>query len=63
MVRVSVAIDGTPTDTRIDASSGHPALDEAAMDAVRQWRFLPARQNDRPVVASAEVPIVFRLED
>ena len=63
MVGVSVATDGTPIDTRVDASSGHPALDEAAMDAVRRWRFVPGTQNDRPVVASAQVPIVFRLQD
>jgi periplasmic protein TonB len=63
MVGVSVATDGTPIDTRIDLSSGHPALDEAAMEAVRRWRFVPASQDDRPVVASAQVPIVFRLQD
>jgi periplasmic protein TonB len=63
MVGVSVAADGTPIDTRIDLSSGHPALDEAAMEAVRQWRFVPGSQDNRPVVASAEVPIVFRLQD
>jgi protein TonB len=63
MVGVSVAADGTPIDTRIDLSSGHKALDEAAMEAVRGWRFVPGSQDNRPVVASAEVPIVFRLQD
>jgi protein TonB len=63
MVGVSVATDGTPIEARIERSSGHPALDEAAVEAVRQWRFVPGRQDDRPVVASAEVPIVFHLQD
>ena len=41
--------------------SVHPLLDEAALDAVRELRFRPGRQRDRPVAVRMSLPIVFRL--
>jgi protein TonB len=46
----------------VDTSSGSTALDEAALDAVRKWRFVPAKRGAQPVEAWHLVPIVFRLE-
>ena len=43
--------------------SGHAALDEAALAAVRVWRFVPAMRGGFPVAAVAEVPIRFTLTD
>jgi protein TonB len=63
IVRVNVSPDGEPLTLSIAHSSGSTTLDEAAMAAVRQWRFVPARQSGQPVAAAAEVPIVFRLEN
>jgi protein TonB len=37
-------------------------LDDAALDAVRQWRFTPARLNDRPVPVVMTVTVTFTLE-
>lgn len=39
IVRATVQPDGRVADTQIDTSSGHLALDEAALRAVRQVRF------------------------
>lgn len=40
-----------------------PMLDEAAIDAVRQWRFFPARARDgRTVRAKVRIPIRFTLQ-
>ncbi|ASJ23956.1 TonB_C domain containing protein [Laribacter hongkongensis] len=47
----------------IDTSSGFARLDQAAVTAVRQWRFAPARHGDVPVAAWARVPIRFRLDE
>ena len=63
IVRVSVSADGEPLTLSIARSSGSTVLDEAAISAVRQWRFVPASQSGHPVAAQAEVPIVFRLEN
>lgn len=40
-----------------------PGLDEAALEAVRRWRFRPARQRDVPVPVWYYVPIRFSLKD
>ena len=61
LLRVFVTPDGTAGDVRIQNSSGSPLFDAAAMAAVRQWRFVPARQGETAVAAWVQVPIVFRL--
>ncbi len=38
-VAVDIAPDGSVTNVRIMQSSGHPELDEAAVNAARGWRF------------------------
>jgi protein TonB len=62
-VRVLVGEDGRPQEVTIGKSSGESALDESAMDAVRQWRFEPARRNGVPVRAWAIIPVEFKLID
>lgn len=61
-LKVRVTREGAPADVTIDRTSGSSALDHAAMEAVRGWRFVPARQGSQPVEAWVLVPIVFRLE-
>lgn len=62
-VRVLVGEDGRPQEVTIGKSSGEAALDQAAMDAVRHWRFEPARRDGLPVRAWAIIPIEFKLID
>jgi protein TonB len=65
VVVVHVAIDesGRAWQVTIRDSSGHPVLDDVALDTVRQWRFSPARQGGRAVASAIEVPIRFSLTD
>ncbi len=63
VLRVNVGPAGTALAVAVGRSSGFPVLDNAAVDAVRNWRFIPATEGGRPVPATAEVPVVFRLED
>jgi periplasmic protein TonB len=61
VLRVFVAVDGTPERVDVLQSSGHDSLDGSAVDTVRtRWRFLPARRNGIPVEDSVQVPIRFR---
>lgn len=60
---VLVSADGQPQRIEVRQSSGHGRLDEAAMEAVRGWRFVPARRAGRPVPAEVRVPINFALEN
>lgn len=62
-VKVLVGTDGRPRDVVIDRSSGDPRLDDAALDAVRQWRFEPARSDGKAVQTRLAVPIRFELID
>jgi protein TonB len=62
LLRVQVTADGRAGSVEIETSSGHERLDRAALDAVRRWRFVPAKRGDEAVAASALVPIVFSLE-
>ena len=61
-LQVQVSALGTASQVHIKQGSGYPRLDQAALNTVRLWRFVPARQGDEAVSASVVVPIVFRLE-
>jgi len=61
-LRVLVAQDGLPMRVDIESSSGSQRLDAAALEAVRNWRFVPARQGEKATESWVLVPIVFRLE-
>ena len=43
-------------------SSGYERLDRAAVEAVRHWRFAPARRGTETIAAWALVPILFQLD-
>lgn len=62
-VRVLVGENGKVQEVTLDRSSGESALDESALEAVRTWRFEPARRNGVPVRAWAIVPVEFKLLD
>lgn len=64
LVVLEVHLDaaGAVETLRVKDSSGHAVLDQAALKAVRVWRFHPARIAGVPVAATIEVPIRFRLE-
>jgi VWFA-related protein/TonB family protein len=59
-LEVTVGADGVPKDIRVVRPD--PALSDAAVTAVRQWRFAPARKNGQPVESTVTLPISFRLE-
>ena len=42
--------------------SGPLPLQQAAMDALRQWTYEPSRLNDEPVPAQVLVVIKFRIK-
>jgi protein TonB len=59
---VQVGPDGRVLDLSVLGSSGFPALDQAALRAVRGWRFDPGTQDGRAVFSTTQVGITFRLE-
>ena len=63
LLRVLVDDQGRSKHVEINHSSGSEILDRAAADAIKRWRFYPARYGDQPVESWLRVPIEFRLAD
>jgi periplasmic protein TonB len=61
-VRVLVDPNGRPSDVSVAQSSGHPRLDQAAMEAIKKWRFAAAVQGGSAVAAYTTVKVTFRLD-
>jgi periplasmic protein TonB len=62
LLKVHVLVDGRVGDVVVQETAGHPDLDHAAADAVRRWRFEPARRGDDPVAMWVMLPVEFRLK-
>jgi protein TonB len=62
VLRVRVLADGSCGQAAVQQSSGHEVLDASALEAVREWRFVPAKRNGQPVESWVNVPINFNLE-
>ncbi len=61
LLRVLVDAKGLAQQVEIKASSGSRRLDQAATEAVKKWRFIPAKRGNQPIVGWALVPINFQL--
>jgi protein TonB len=62
-LRVQVSAEGLSDTVRVEKSSGYDMLDECAVEAVKRWRFIPAKRGETPVASSVIVPIDFSLTD
>jgi periplasmic protein TonB len=63
LLKMRITAQGRVEDVQVARSAGHPDLDESAMEAVRRWRFEPARRNGEPVAEDAVLlPVVFQLQ-
>lgn len=63
LLRVKVSAQGLSDAITVEKSSGHEMLDESAIEAVKKWRFIPAKRGNTPVASSVIVPIVFTLRN
>ncbi|HEY7978753.1 MAG TPA: TonB family protein [Rhizomicrobium sp.] len=63
LVDVWVTDDGTAKKVGIHKTSGYPDLDDAAINAVRSWKFLPAMQDGSPTSGLTVVQIYFQPPD
>jgi len=58
-LRATVGTDGRVQEVRI--ISGNPLLVQAAVNAVRQWRYKPCELNNQPVAMQTDIVVTFRL--
>jgi bla regulator protein blaR1 len=62
LLRVLVTAGGLAEQVEVERSSGSDELDQAAIDAVRNWKFNAASNGHAPVPAWVNVPITFSLD-
>ncbi len=60
MLLVKVNPDGSVDTVSLHNTSGYDRLDQAAMQAVARWHFVPGRRGDEAISASVIVPISFK---
>lgn len=63
ILAVHILATGSVDEIRLKKSSGYPRLDNAAIAAVRKWRYIPARQGNAPIPFWHTQAIRFSLTD
>lgn len=61
ILRVQVSTDGKPLEVTVKTSSGYARLDHAALEVVKQWEFVPAKQGEQTLASWVDVPLQFSL--
>jgi TonB family protein len=62
-IEAVIARDGTVQSVRVLSAGVHPELAQAAVDAVRQWRFTATLLNGTPVDITMTTTVEFTLSD
>ena len=60
-VKLHAIIGKSGAVEQLQVVSGHPLLVQAALDAVRQWRYQPTLLNGEPVEVDTEIDVIFSL--
>ncbi|MDI9239662.1 energy transducer TonB [Lysobacter sp. LF1] len=59
VLQLSIGTDGRPASVEVFRGSGVAALDKAALEGVRGWRFKPATRDGQPLTSKLQVPVNF----
>jgi len=60
-VRLSAIIDKEGKIAELKVIGGHPMLVEAALTAIKKWRYRPTLQGGEPVEVATQITVNFRL--
>jgi protein TonB len=63
ILRVDVDERGDVLAVKVEYTDGNAALDEAALQAARGWRYYPALSHGKPHADSIRVPVEFKAAD
>jgi TonB family protein len=61
VVVIEATIEESGRLDHLNVVEGHPMLIDAAIDAVRQWRYIPAKLHGVPTSSSIRVNVIFNL--
>ena len=62
IVRVLIGVQGGAEKAELRASSGYQRLDDAALETVQRWRYVPGTRNGVVAAMWFNVPVRFVLE-
>jgi protein TonB len=62
MLQATIGIDGIPKDIVAVTKLGF-GFEEAAIAALKKWKFIPAKKKGKDVERRINIPIEFKLED
>lgn len=62
LLKIHVSEKGQVADVLVEQSAGHQDLDQAAVEAVKKWRFAPARKGNQPIAVWVKLPVRFELK-
>lgn len=62
IILVTVSERGVVTNTSVKESSGFAAMDQAALNAAKRWKFKPGIKGGRKAVMTAKIPFNFRIK-
>jgi len=60
-VRLTATIDKEGKVDKVETVSGHPILEQAALEAVKKWRYRPTVLNGEPVEVVTTIDVIFKL--
>lgn len=63
LLKLLVKADGSVGSISVLKSSGFSRLDQAALQAVKHWRFTPATQQGKNIDYWYEMPMTFALNN
>lgn len=62
LLKMRITEHGRVEDVQVERSAGHPDLDQSALEAVRRWRFEPARRAGAAVAMWVLIPVEFKIQ-
>lgn len=62
VVRTLIGTDGQAQEVQLAQSSGFERLDQAALNAARQWRYVPGKRDGVPQAMWFNIPFTFQLQ-
>jgi protein TonB len=62
IIKVAVNPAGVPVKTSLVRSSGHPVLDNAALEGLKKWRFGPTSEITQTIAFTTQKTVKFQLQ-
>lgn len=63
LLKVEVLTNGRVGKVEVENPSGYDVLDQAALEAMKTWRFIPAKRGKVPFRSWVNIVITFQLRD